>query len=149
MSYNCLPYVFADRMTAGYTYCAFASLSLLDRLPKKTETHDTTSNKRLPGLTNLPATIRWLVSRQTEYFPAETDDEQDETPPPQLPLQEQRNALAGIYKDSTGLPSLADLSIHDSHFVGFNGRSNKRVDTCYAFWVTAALAVCMSSISLD
>jgi len=38
-------------------------------------------------------------------------------------------------------PSMADLSLKDSPFVGFNGRSNKRADTCYAFWVTASLAM--------
>lgn len=59
----------------------------------------------------------------------------------ELPLQEQRNALAGIHNSDAEPLSLADLSVSDSHFVGFNGRSNKQVDTCYAFWVSGSLAV--------
>lgn len=35
----------------------------------------------------------------------------------------------------------ADVSLEDSEFVGFNGRCNKPVDTCYAFWVSASLNV--------
>lgn len=35
---------------------------------------------------------------------------------------------------------------HESHdFIGFNGRCNKMVDTCYAFWVGASLGVGISS----
>jgi geranylgeranyl transferase type-1 subunit beta len=33
------------------------------------------------------------------------------------------------------------LSLQDVDFVGFNGRCNKSVDTCYAYWVTASLDV--------
>jgi geranylgeranyl transferase type-1 subunit beta len=72
-----------------------------------------------------------------EYFPAEVEDE-DEAQEKPLPFQEQRNALGGVFEP----PSMTDLSLNDSKFVGFNGRSNKRADTCYAFWVAASLAVC-------
>jgi geranylgeranyl transferase type-1 subunit beta len=95
----------------------------------------------LPGLTNFPATIRWLVSRQVGYS-IDKDDENDDSD--NLPLQDQRNALAGLYKDSAEVPSLADLSLKEDQFVGFNGRCNKNVDTCYAFWVGASLAVSLT-----
>ena len=98
----------------------------------------------LPGLTNFPATIRWLVSRQVGYT-ADKDDESDEGD--RLPQQDQRNALAEVHKDSAEVPSLAELSLQEDQFVGFNGRCNKRVDTCYAFWVGASLDVGLDSNS--
>ena len=86
----------------------------------------------LPGLTNIPATIRWLVSRQVGYRDDEEEDEDED------PTKAQREAMAGIYNDK---PSVPGLSLEDEEFVGFNGRCNKSVDTCYAFWVTASLDV--------
>lgn len=32
-------------------------------------------------------------------------------------------------------------SLEDKHFIGCNGRVNKRPDTCYSFWVGASLDV--------
>jgi len=118
----------------GYTNCAIATLSLIDRLP----TSKAVEMKR-PGLTNLPATIRWLVARQIEYIEEEDDDDEQEEADD---LQELRERLAGVYKDnsaSKGLPCLADASSHGPIVVGFNGRLNKPVDTCYCFWATASL----------
>jgi len=116
----------------GYTNCAIATLSLINRLP----TSRAIETKRA-GLTNLPAMIRWLVARQIEYI-EDDDDEQEETDD----IQEQRERLVGIYKDNSAskeLPSLADASSHEPIVVGFNGRLNKPVDTCYCFWATASL----------
>lgn len=98
---------------------------------------------KLPGLTDLPATIRWLVSRQVEYQADDDEDDNDEED--QLPLKKQRNALARIYKESTEPLSLNSLSLYENTFVGFNGRCNKKVDTCYVFWVTASLDARISS----
>ncbi len=56
----------------------------------------------------------------------EEEDSEEEEPPPH-PIK-----LAGVYNEE---PSEAE------HFVGFNGRCNKKADTCYAFWVTASLDV--------
>jgi geranylgeranyl transferase type-1 subunit beta len=72
------------------------------------------------------------MSRQVGYTPEEESDEEDE-----LPQQDRRNAMAGIYED----PPVPGVSTHDEEFVGFNGRCNKSVDTCYAFWVSASLNV--------
>ncbi|QSZ28642.1 hypothetical protein DSL72_003141 [Monilinia vaccinii-corymbosi] len=106
---------------AGYTYCAIASLSLLDRLPKRPSSQppeSTTSDPPLAGLTNLPDTIRWLALRQASY-------------------NEQEEGVEGDHKEAAShyhfVPKV------DSTFVGFNGRCNKRVDTCYCFWVGASL----------
>jgi hypothetical protein len=46
--------------------------------------------------------------------------------------------LQGVYENETLVPG---LSLQDVDFVGFNGRCNKSVDTCYAYWVTASLDV--------
>ncbi|TVY85943.1 Geranylgeranyl transferase type-1 subunit beta, partial [Lachnellula willkommii] len=116
---------------AGYTYCAIASLSFLNRLPSSPTSE--IKSDLLPGLTNIPATIRWLVSRQVGYRDEEEDEEDEED---EDPHQSQREALAGIHKDT---PLVPGLSLEDEEFVGFNGRCNKSVDTCYAFWVTASL----------
>ncbi|TVY60808.1 Geranylgeranyl transferase type-1 subunit beta, partial [Lachnellula suecica] len=116
---------------AGYTYCAIASLAFLNRLPSTSDS-PTSSTKEdlLPGLTDIPATIRWLVSRQVGYTDEDSEDEEED------PNQAQREALASVYKDE---PLVPGLSLEDEDFVGFNGRCNKTVDTCYAFWVIASL----------
>ncbi|KAG0650703.1 Geranylgeranyl transferase type I subunit beta [Hyphodiscus hymeniophilus] len=130
---------------AGYTYCAIAALSLLDRLPgpsasQTASTPNGPSNVPLPGLTNFPATIGWLVSRQTGYS-TENNEDDNENHGDILPIQDQRNAMAGTHTASAEVLSLAELSLKDDQFVGFNGRCNKKVDTCYAFWVGASLDI--------
>jgi len=119
---------------AGYTYCGVAALSFLNRLPNPPNhsRNNKESNGSLPGLTSVPALIRWLVSRQIGYH--EDDDYQEK----EDPVQKQREALAGVYKDK---PSVPGLSLQEEEFVGFNGRCNKMADTCYAFWVMASLDV--------
>jgi geranylgeranyl transferase type-1 subunit beta len=140
--------IFSKYCTAGYTYCAVASLSLLNRLPDPSEafaptssTMENASNPTSPGLTNLPATVRWLVSRQIAYN--DEDEGNDEESCDALPEQDQRDALAGIHKEPADSLSLDELLLHETQFVGFNGRCNKRADTCYAFWVGASLDVRM------
>lgn len=63
------------------------------------------------------------------------EDEEDETEAkkPAPPV------LQGVVYESQ--PLVPGLSLHDEEFVGFNGRCNKSVDTCYAYWVTASLDV--------
>ena len=81
------------------------------------------------------------MSRQVGYS-IDKEDESDDGD--DLPLQDQRNALAGVHQDSAEVPSIADLSLEEDQFVGFNGRCNKKADTCYAFWVGASLAVSLA-----
>ncbi|KAH8676875.1 terpenoid cyclases/protein prenyltransferase alpha-alpha toroid [Tricladium varicosporioides] len=107
---------------AGYMYCAVASSSLLNRLP------NSQNGGAEPAVTNLDATIKWLVSRQVAY--EEEDEDED------LPMKKEREALGGVYDNS---PSIPGLTTDEAEFVGFNGRCNKSVDTCYAFWATASL----------
>ncbi|KAK3291935.1 terpenoid cyclases/protein prenyltransferase alpha-alpha toroid [Chaetomium fimeti] len=113
---------------AGYAYCAIAALSLLDRpLTNSTPFHP---NKILhSGIRNMPALLHWLASRQFVYLepppgnPDDTEEEEDE--------------------DNFLLPArLADLSLSPAaeRHVACNGRCNKVADTCYTWWVGAALA---------
>lgn len=69
----------------------------------------------------MPATIRWLVSRQTV---TEDDDSDDDGIGP---------------AESDEPPSMAKLSVNEADQVGCNGRCNKKADTCYCFWVGASL----------
>jgi geranylgeranyl transferase type-1 subunit beta len=137
-------------LTAGYTYCAIASLAFLNRLPGSLSLSPTSPKEsakpvsHIPALTSLPATIRWLVSRQVEYQPEEQGEENALERPP-LPIQQQRDARAENFKSPPEPRSLAELSLRESECVGFNGRCNKHVDTCYTFWVAASLDVCMGA----
>ena len=59
-------------------------------------------------------------------------------------FQKRQDDLSGVYANIE--PSLDNLSIQGDMFVGFNGRTNKRADTCYAFWVGASLSVSIPQI---
>ena len=114
--------------TAGYTYCALAALSLLGRLPDKAT--ERTRNGSSDAL-SISAVLRWLMTRQQEY--TEVSDGHDT-----ITTEGTANHLGD---NQSGLAAVAQLSIHDSDFIGFNGRCNKPVDTCYSFWVGASLDV--------
>jgi geranylgeranyl transferase type-1 subunit beta len=84
------------------------------------------------GIRNMPGLIHWLTSRQFAYldpnsYPIVTDNQGDDG------ADEAVNFL---------LPKrLADLSISENlRHVACNGRCNKVADTCYSWWVAAALA---------
>lgn len=134
-----LRYTSLIMQTAGYTYCAIAALAILDRLrmsQDKMESH--TLGEREAGLTNVSGTIRWLLSRQLAYSaPEDSDDATQFTGHPSLypPIVLEHS------HHETEIPPLADPKLDDPMSVGFNGRMNKEVDTCYCFWVSGALEV--------
>lgn len=101
---------------------------MLDRIPTSTK-----EKHSAPGLTNLSATIKWLVSRQLKYL--DEDEEEEEEEEKEVP----KSVFAGV--DDEEPPTRDGSSLEGNPFVGFNGRCNKRADTCYSFWVTASLAV--------
>ncbi|KAM3065920.1 geranylgeranyl transferase type-1 subunit beta [Clarireedia jacksonii] len=116
---------------AGYAYCAIASLLLLDRLPKPTSKTETPESKNTSaGLTNLPETLRWLVLRQSAYTDADGKDEDEDED------EDEEEEQQGSEKTASDHLFVPDV---DPTFVGFNGRCNKRADTCYTFWVGASL----------
>ncbi|POS84810.1 hypothetical protein EPUL_001731, partial [Erysiphe pulchra] len=122
---------------AGYTYCAIATLSLINRLPSSTG--NTTISRS--GICNISETLRWLVSRQVGYLVPEDDGNVSEK-------------FAGIdiypqeiYLEQTEIKN--EVLAGNKEYVGFNGRCNKRVDTCYAFWVTASVnLLCVENVDL-
>ncbi|KAF2749645.1 geranylgeranyl transferas-like protein type i beta subunit [Sporormia fimetaria CBS 119925] len=103
---------------AGFACCAVSALALLDRLPVQTSQQ---KDQRLRGITDLPSTLHWLVSRQTLTLEEGEEDEGEQN---------------GDANPSKGAQSQQDLSM-----VGMNGRCNKIADTCYAYWVCAPLDV--------
>lgn len=72
------------------------------------------------------------MSRQVGYKEEEEEEDETEAKASAPPL------LQGVYENE---PLVPGLSLGDVDFVGFNGRCNKKVDTCYAYWVTASLDV--------
>ena len=126
------------------TYCGIGALSFLNRLPdslrdvapKAQEMDKGDGISVLTGLLSLEGTIRWLAEKQVGYFPNEDETEEDDEgkdtedsmPSPQ---QHERKAAEAINKPW----------LHETSFAGFNGRRNKKADTCYSFWVGASLAV--------
>lgn len=105
-------------LSAGLTYCALGALSLLDRLaPNK------------GGISSHENLIRWLVSRQ---MPLEHRDGYNEEDYEALAIESTTDEGGGnndVELGSDGIPIWA----------GFNGRCNKRGDTCYSFWVGGSL----------
>lgn len=74
------------------------------------------------GIPSLPALLRFLAGRQLAYVdPPESQDEEEE-----------EEEDAGCEEQELGA---------GCEHVGFNGRWNKRVDTCYCWWVGGALKV--------
>ncbi|KAK3346103.1 terpenoid cyclases/protein prenyltransferase alpha-alpha toroid [Lasiosphaeria hispida] len=111
---------------AGYAYCAIGALSLLDR-PLEDSSASHPSKILNSGIRNMPGLIHWLASRQFNYLePGQHDDDYDSD-------EDEVNFV---------LPrSLADLSLEkNQRYIGYNGRCNKVADTCYSWWVGAALA---------
>lgn len=73
---------------------------------------------------NREGLLRFLAYRQFEYLKQEEEDDEVE--------------------DNFIESGLGELSLSDgcSH-VGYNGRWNKKADTCYCWWTGATLAVCL------
>ncbi|KAK1753350.1 terpenoid cyclases/protein prenyltransferase alpha-alpha toroid [Echria macrotheca] len=109
---------------AGYAYCAISALSLLDR-PIENSISSHPSNILHTGIRDKSTLTHWLASRQFVYLqPSSGDSDVDEEDEVNFTLPN----------------SLADLSLDDNlRYVGFNGRCNKVADTCYCWWVGAAL----------
>ncbi|KAK0625435.1 terpenoid cyclases/protein prenyltransferase alpha-alpha toroid [Bombardia bombarda] len=114
-----------DEPHAGYAYCAISALSLLDRPLEGSPALHPSKILRV-GIRSMPALTHWLASRQFVYLePPATQNEEEEDDPVNFLLPS----------------SLDDLALDDKlqHFA-FNGRCNKVADTCYCWWVCAALA---------
>lgn len=103
-------------LSAGLTYCALGALSLLDRLhPNK------------GGISSHENLARWLVSRQMPFEHQDGHNEDEALAIKSTADEEKESSQVELGSD--GIPIWA----------GFNGRCNKRGDTCYSFWVGGSL----------
>lgn len=109
-------------MAGGLTYCAIGALSLLDRLHT---THP------LNGVSSHANVVRWLVHRQ---LPFENRDGYD-------PDEYDDILVMGTHAEQTEATKVELGTNGRPLWGGFNGRTNKRGDTCYSFWVGASLDV--------
>lgn len=128
---------------AGYTYCAIAALSLLGSALTADKGTSSKAPQLSDGLSNIPGTISWLVSRQSAYeeLASESDDDEDEDP--QLEAKMKMMGIHDFTKPKTSAAQVPSMepTTRGTQWVGFNGRCNKKADTCYAFWVGASLEV--------
>lgn len=97
--------------------------------------------------------VRCIVGRQSIYL-EEVDEEEHQLDAAQASSE----SFLGPSPAVGYLPHLGPLSLdeepldpspqplnmrdEDMRYVGFNGRPNKIVDTCYSFWNLGALTVC-------
>ncbi|CAZ85033.1 unnamed protein product [Tuber melanosporum] len=103
---------------AGLTYCAIGALALLGRL------HPTSD-----GLSTHANILRWLTSRQV---PSQAHDE--------LKDEEYESRVAnGTEQEITAGATITCGVDGKPLWAGFNGRCNKKTDTCYSFWVCGSL----------
>lgn len=116
---------------AGYAYCGVAALSMLD-LSSQGESGSTgrTGNHLASGIPSVPSLIHFLANRQFTYLNptgGNDNDDDDENMPDHSDVLSDLETLSLI--DPTTTPA------------GFNGRLNKKPDTCYTWWVSGALSI--------
>ncbi|KOS20858.1 Geranylgeranyl transferase type-1 subunit beta [Escovopsis weberi] len=100
---------------AGYAYCAVAALALLDRAAS------TTCPALQQGIADRGGLLKWLAHRQFVYRSAD-EERQDESE-------------VNYVEAALGEMSLDEGCARPHRHVGFNGRWNKKADTCYAWWL--------------
>ncbi|KAG6004404.1 hypothetical protein E4U21_001124 [Claviceps maximensis] len=108
---------------AGYAYCAVGALYMLDRPASSTCSH-VRSVAIEKGVPDRAALIRFLVHRQFNYL-AQKEDADFES--------DNQNFI----ETKLGALSLENGCSH----VGWNGRWNKKADTCYCWWVAGTLSM--------
>ncbi|KAK3900599.1 terpenoid cyclases/protein prenyltransferase alpha-alpha toroid [Staphylotrichum tortipilum] len=120
---------------AGYAYCAISALSLLDRPLTTATPHPQTTLHS--SIRDMPGLLHWLASRQFVYLePPPTDSDADD-------YEEQVNFLLPARLSDLALATTTTPGPEGTPapLVGCNGRANKVADTCYTWWVGAALSI--------
>jgi geranylgeranyl transferase type-1 subunit beta len=125
---------------AGFTCCAIAALAFLDRLPLPASQKP---DGVIRGVSNVPKTLHWLVSRQTLTLDEDDglDTMNDETDSSETCHDAHTFVKLGAYPSvQAKLNSKGRPHIHyELEWVGMNGRCNKIADTCYAYWTCLPL----------
>ncbi|KEY69211.1 hypothetical protein S7711_01667 [Stachybotrys chartarum IBT 7711] len=109
---------------AGYVYCAVAALAMLDR--QTNASPDDASSAISRGIQDRPGLTKFLAFRQFAYAA-----EQEE--------RENHNDDSNFVETKLGSLTLEEEG-RCAH-VGFNGRWNKKADTCYCWWVAGTLTL--------
>ncbi|RDA91103.1 hypothetical protein CP533_6694 [Ophiocordyceps camponoti-saundersi (nom. inval.)] len=107
---------------AGYAFCGIAALKMLDRplsLSSSSSSQHGRKNTIDRGVTDRLALIDFLVRRQFRYLAREEE-------------------LCATSEHENFIEPPLGSSDECSH-VGFNGRWNKKADTCYCWWVAGTL----------
>lgn len=60
---------------------------------------------------------------------------------PNMNKDEKSTTINNITISPAELPSLIPQTVDECYYVGQNGRTNKKADTCYSFWNCASLDV--------
>lgn len=106
----------------GYAYCAIAALSFLDRAPSSPYLPSESKTAMSEGIADRQGLLGFLAHRQFEYLSRQEESDEEEE---------------NFLQSELGSLSLEDGCKH----VGFNGRWNKKADTCYCWWVGGTLHV--------
>jgi geranylgeranyl transferase type-1 subunit beta len=125
---------------AGFTCCAIAALAFLGRLPLPPSQKP---DGVIRGVTDVPRTLHWLVSRQTLTLDEDDglDTLNDETDSSETCHDAHTFVKLGAYpsaqanSNTKGRPHMH----FELEWVGMNGRCNKVADTCYAYWTCTPL----------
>ncbi|PHH62656.1 hypothetical protein CDD81_6802 [Ophiocordyceps australis] len=117
---------------AGYAYCAAAALYMLDR-PLGSAACDERGNALTKGIAHDKDLISFLIHRPFDYQAKnEAADEMGEN----------------YIETKLSQLSLCEGSRHPS-YIGYNGRWNKKADTCYCWWVAGTLKILGSLDLID
>ncbi|KAL6709681.1 geranylgeranyl transferase type-1 subunit beta [Coniothyrium glycines] len=127
---------------SGFTCCAIAALSFLDRLPLQ---QNQKPDGVVRGVTNVPKTLHWLVSRQTTTLDEDDglDTFSDETDTSETCHDAHTFVKLGPYPSVQAKANIKGRPhMHfELDWVGMNGRPNKIADTCYAYWTCTPLQI--------
>ena len=120
-------------------------LKLLDRLPLATKSNFNGHRATVPNF--IGDITHWLVCRQVLDVQA---SEQPEFPDEEAP-DPRPEPTSGLYPIQDGVvpplamacsgTSMLGITSNELPWAGFNGRCNKKSDTCYSFWAGGSLAV--------
>lgn len=116
---------YTNSVLAGYAYCAVAALLLLDRPPSSSSSSPAqeTGTAIDQGIPDRAGLLKFLAGRQVKYLAEEEEDESEDG----------ENVIEA---------DIDSLSLEEGcRHVGYNGRWNKKADTCYCWWVAGTLAV--------